>query len=172
MKSREPISKWIANARPYEVLSLGLQMEVGAQYRYSKMAAAADHRLARAKFRYLAAEEREHARLLAAARRGMERPAKMRPLPVSLSEVRGRARGDNPEAVLRLAIRAEKHSEKFYGQCSRLCRGPAARRLFEQMAEQEARHAAALREELGELRGEFAWRSLEGTPPAEEDFWG
>ena len=79
--------------------------------------------------------------------------------------------GDTPEASLRLALQAEKDSESFYRRCAARCRKAAARKLFEGLAEQESRHARLLQDELVLLGGGFAWRSLEGTPPAEEDFW-
>jgi len=165
------IGKWLAEAAPYEALSLALQMEMGAVRRYSGMAGAAKNRLARAKFRYLAEEEREHARLIAAARRATPRPERPHRPPASLSEVEGLPEGDAPDASVRLAIRAEKESEKFYRRCAARCRKPAARSLFRGLAEQESRHARVLQDELVLLSGGFAWRSLEGTPPPEDGFW-
>jgi rubrerythrin len=78
---------------------------------------------------------------------------------------------DTPEASLRLALQAEKDSESFYRRCAARCRKVAARKLFETLVEQESRHARLLQDELVLLGGGFAWRSLEGTPPAEDDFW-
>ena len=171
MKSIAQVLRWVDSAGPYEVLSLALQMEQGAVRCYTAMATAARRRLTKAKFRYLAEEEREHARLVAQSRKNLERPAKTRKIPPSLSEVRGTADGSNPEAAVRLAIRAEQESEALYKRCAERCSGEAIRQLFTRMAEQESRHATALKDELGELRGEFSWRSIEGTPPAEEHFW-
>jgi rubrerythrin len=162
---------WVAKAGPYEVLSFALRMEQGALRRYARMAGQAKSRLASAKLRYLAEEEREHARLLGQAIRGLTRPEKLRRTPISRAEVAGFPDGDTPEASLNLAFRAEKDSESFYRRCAARCRKAAARKLFEWLAEQESRHARLVQDELVLLGGSFAWRSLEGTPPAEDDFW-
>lgn len=164
-------SDWVAEAGPYEVLTFALRMEQGALRRYSRMAGQAKSRLAGAKLRYLAEEEREHARLLGQAIRSLTRPEKLRRTPVSRAEVAGFPEGDTLEASLKLALRAEKDSESFYRRCSKRCRKAAARKLFDWLAEQEARHARLIQDELVLVGGSFAWRSLEGTPPAEEDFW-
>ena len=169
--SARRIGKWLADAAPYEALSLALQMEMGAVRLYAAMARAAKDRLSSAKFRYLAEEERGHARLLAAARKAMARPERAHRLPAALSEVEGLPEDDSPEASVRLAIRAEKNSEKFYSNCAARCRKPDARNLFNGLAAQESRHARLLQEELVLLGGGFAWRSLEGTPPPEDNFW-
>jgi rubrerythrin len=162
---------WIANAGPYEVISFALRMEQGALMRYLRMAGQAKSRLTSAKLRYLAEEEREHARLLGVALQGLTRPAELRRTPISRAEVAGFPDGDTPEASLRLALKAEKDSESFYRRCAARCRKAAARKLFDGLAEQEVRHARLLQDELVLLGGSFAWRSLEGTPPPEEDFW-
>jgi rubrerythrin len=169
--SAHSIWDWVADATPYEVLSFALRMEQGALRRYTRMAGQAKSRLMSAKLRYLAEEEREHARLLGEAIRGMARPAKLRRTPISRAEVAGFPEGDTPEASLRLALRAEKDSGGFYRRCAARCRKAAARKLFEGLVEQESRHARLLQDELVLLGGGFAWRSLEGTPPPEEDFW-
>jgi rubrerythrin len=162
---------WVADATPYEALSFALRMEQGALRRYTRMAGQAASRLAGAKLRYLAEEEREHARLLGRAIRGLARPGKLRRTPISRAEVAGFPEGDTPEASLRLALKAEKDSETFYRRCAARCRKAAARKLFEALAGQESRHARLLQDELVLLGGGFAWRSLEGAPPPEEDFW-
>jgi rubrerythrin len=162
---------WIADASPYEVLSFALRMEQGALRRYTRMAAQAESRLTAAKLRYLAEEEREHARLLGEAIQGLTRPDKLRRTPVSRAEVAGFPAGDTPEASLKLALKAEKDSESFYKRCAKRCRKPAARKLFEGLVEQESRHAHLIQDELTLVGGGFAWRSLEGTPPPEDDFW-
>jgi rubrerythrin len=162
---------WVADAGPYEVLSFALRMEQGALRRYTRMAVQAKSRLTSAKLRYLAEEEREHARLLGKAIQGLTRPAKLRRTAISRAEVAGFPHDDTPEASLRLALQAEKDSESFYRRCASRCRKAAARKLFESLVEQESRHARLLQDELVLLGGGFAWRSLEGTPPAEDDFW-
>jgi rubrerythrin len=162
---------WVEEAGPYEALSFALRMEQGALRRYMRMADKAKSRLAGAKLRYLAEEEREHARLLGLAIRGLARPGKLRRAPISRAEVAGFPRDDTPEASLRLALQAEKDSESFYRRCAERCRKADARNLFERLAEQESRHARLLQDELVLLGGGFAWRSLEGAPPAETDFW-
>ena len=162
---------WIADAGPYEVLSFALRMEQGAMRRYMRMADQAKNRLTGAKLRYLAEEEREHARLLGQAIRGLARPRNLRRTAISRAEVAGFPHDDTPEASLRLALQAEKDSETFYRRCAERCRKAAARKLFERLVEQESRHARLLEDELVLLGGGFAWRSLEGTPPAEGDFW-
>jgi rubrerythrin len=169
------------------VLSFALRMEQGALRRYTRMAAQAKSRLMSAKLRYLAEEEREHARLLGKAIQGLTRPGKLHRAPISRAEVAGFPEGDTPEASLRLALRAEKDSESFYRRCAARCRKAAhstrlraalsdgrraaARKLFEWLVEQESRHARLIQDELLLLGGGFAWRSLEGTPPPEDDFW-
>jgi rubrerythrin len=95
----------------------------------------------------------------------------MHALPRHPSEIKARRVGDNPQAAIRLAIRGEQDSEKFYRQCAERCQKGAARQMFEKLADREHQHEIALREELGEVRGDFAWRSLEGAAPVEEDFW-
>ena len=160
----------VAEAGPYEVLSFALRMEQGALRRYMRMAGQAKSLPTRAKLRYLAEEEREHARLLGKAMEGLTRPRKVRRAPISRAEVSGFPDEDTPEASLRLALQAEKDSESFYRRCAARCRAGAARKLFEMLVEQESRHARLLQDELVQLGG-FAWRSLEGRPPAEDDFW-
>ncbi len=169
--SARSIWGWVADAGPYEVISFALRMEQGALRRYTRMAAQAESRLTSAKLRYLAEEEREHARLLGQALQGLTRPEKLRRTPISRAEVAGFPHDDTPEASLRLALQAEKDSESFYRLCAARCRKAAARKLFEGLAGQESRHARLLQDELALLGGGFAWRSLEGTPPAEEDLW-
>ena len=162
---------WVADAGPYEVLSFALRMEQGALRRYTRMAGQATNRLTSAKLRYLAEEEREHARLLGQAIHGLARPGKLRRTPISRAEVTGFPAGDTSEASLRLALKAEKNSKTFYRHCAVRCRKAATRKLFEGLIEQESRHARLVQDELVLLGGSFAWRSLEGTPPAEDDFW-
>ncbi len=169
--SARNIWSWVEDAGPYEVLSFALRMEQGAMRRYTRMADQVKNRLAGAKLRYLAEEEREHARLLGQAIRGLARPGKLRRAPISRAEVAGFPHDDTPEASLRLALQAEKDSETFYRRCAERCRKAAARKLFERLVEQESRHAQLLQDELVLLGGGFAWRSLEGAPPAEGDFW-
>jgi rubrerythrin len=163
--------KWMAAARPYEVLTLAVRMEQGAVRRYAAMAKAATNRLAAAKFRYLAAEEREHARVLAALRQKLRRPRGATLPPIAVSEVAGAGSGDTPVAALQWAIRSEEEAQRFYRLCAKRSRRAAVRRLFERLADQERRHALTLTEELTMLRGAFAWSSIEGNPPVEEDFW-
>ena len=109
---------WVAQAGPYEALSFALRMEQGALRRYTRMAAQAKSPVAGAKLRYLAEEEREHARLLGQAIRGLARPEKLSRAPVSRAEVAGFPEGDTPEASLRLALGAEKESEALYRRCA------------------------------------------------------
>lgn len=161
---------WIAKAGPYEILSLAIEMEHGAMKRYGEMAKSAEHRLARAKFRYLAEEEREHARVLSAARREVLQPEKSARAP-SVTEGGGRPREDTPEGALRVALDAEHDAEAFYRDCSARCRGREARTLFLLLAEQESRHARILDEELKLLDGLGGWRGIAGTAPDEQDFW-
>ena len=101
----------------------------------------------------------------------MARPVRAHRPPASLSEVEGLPEGESPEASVRLAVHAEKDSEKFYRRCAARCRKADARSLFNGLAAQESRHARLLQEELVLLGGGFAWRSLEGTPPPEDNFW-
>ena len=140
--------KWLAKASPYDVLSLGIRMEQGAVRTYRAMAKQASSPPSRAKFRYLAAEEREHARILAQARKRTSRPSGPRdPLPAA-SEVERDVECLTPTEAVRLAIR-----------------------MFETLAKQESGHAKALESELKALQGPLPWSSLEGFVPEEKDYW-
>ncbi len=163
--------RWFAEARPYEILTLAIRMEQGAARNYAAMARAMKNRTAQAKFRYLAEEEREHARILGAARNNLARPEPARKLPVALAEVTGTPDGDRPAQAVELALRAEREAEKFYRDCARRCARSAGRTIFIHLAEQEAGHARILNAELKALAGPLPWSSIEGSMPEEEDFW-
>jgi len=162
---------WFDAAGPYEVLSLGIRMERGAAKTYRAMAKNAPSAALRAKFRYLAEEEREHGRLLAEARVRTRPSSKARPLPVSASEAETVVEGRTPAEAVRLALRSEHEAEIFYRECASRCRRAKGRKLFETLAAQESGHAAALEREFKALRGPLPWSSLEGFVPEEKDYW-
>jgi len=173
MAKPNDIKDWISKATVYETISLAIRMERGAIQQYSRMASAADSPLIRAKLRYLTEEERDHARILAAMRRNLPVARRSRSLPVyHLAEADEAPIGALPADVLRLAVSNERSAESFYRLCASRCRRAAARKLFQQLAEREVRHRELLEDELNELTGVFAWRSLEDAPPVEKDFWG
>lgn len=170
MPSRASLSRWIAKASPYDVLSLAIAQEQAACRQYMRFARESTHRLARAKFRYLAEEERDHVRTLAEALRAVPAPARRLPPPAAaLPEAK--LEGDSPEAALRVAIADERQAEKFYTACAVRCRAAATRQVFESLAEQESHHAEVLAAELALMASSFTWSSIEGAPPAEGDFW-
>ena len=164
-------AKWVANASPHEVLSLAIRMEQGAVRTYRSMAKQASSAPSRAKFRYLAAEEREHARILAEARKRTSRPSGPRLAPPPMSEVESDVEDLTPTEAVRLAIRSEHDAEAFYRLCAKRCRSAKSRRMFETLAKQESGHAKALESELKALQGPLPWSSLEGFVPEEKDYW-
>lgn len=166
------LDKWIAAASAYEILSLAIRMEQGAARTYAGMARLALAAVAKAKFRYLAEEEREHARILGKARAATPRPSRVQKLPVTVAEVSGVPKGKSSADAVRLAIQAEREAELFYTACAARCRRAKARRMFAFLANQEAGHAAALDIELKALRGPQPWSSMEGFIPEENDYWG
>ena len=168
---RRNCDSWFARANACDVLTLAVRMEQGAARTYASLARKAEHPATRAKFRYLAAEEREHGRVLGKARRNLTRPPHAHNLLASVAEAGGVADGDSPQAVLRQAIRSEKEAEALYRACAARCKRAAPKRMFERLAGQEAGHAVALEAELRTLSGAFAWSSIEGAVPEEEDFW-
>jgi rubrerythrin len=169
-QNTRPLDRWLETAGPYETLTLALRMEQGAARGYLAMARAAAGRVARAKFQYLVAEEREHARRLAEARRALPRPAQPVGVP-EVAEAAGLPENESLSAALRLAVENERQAERLYRQCAARCRGKIARQLFRSLADQETRHAQWLGEELRLLDGAPAWGSIEGQAPVEQDFW-
>jgi len=165
------IGVWAQKATPFEILSLAIRMEQGAAAGYRRLARSARTPPAQAKFRYLAEEEREHARLLAAARARLVRPTVGMALPLTAAEVSGAPEGESPVAAVRLALQAEKEANAFYLACARRCGKGAAGEMFRLLAAQERGHAAELSRELKQLAGPLPWSSLEGTVPEEKDYW-
>ena len=161
----------LAEANPYEVLTMAIAMERGAVRTYAALAKTTQHRLARAKFRYLAAEEREHARILGRMRKNLKRPKRAQKFPDTFSEAGPLTDSGNTAAVLREAIRAEQKAEAFYEECAARCRRAAARGIFKFLAAQEAGHEKELKDELKALSGPLPWSSLEGDIPEEGDYW-
>ena len=167
------IAPWVSAASPFEVVSLAIQMERGAVRQYARMGMSARSALLRAKFRYLAEEEREHARLLAGLRRNLRRPEKTLPIPRDfMAEATGTLAGDRISDALKLAIRNEVSAEAFYRNCAQRARKAGVRKLFNDLADREVRHKEFLQDELSQQTGMFPWRGLEGALPSEEDFWG
>ena len=172
MAKNNEVRKMLEKASPYEVFSLALAMERGAAKQYTLLAKRAGKKLTKTKLLYLAEEERDHARRIAALRRGLEVPEQPRILALAeLAEVRGSPETDSLSGALELALAMERQSEELYRHCAERSHSPAACRLFEALAAQEARHAALLREELNLVAGPYTESSLEGTPPVEEEFW-
>lgn len=167
---RASLSAWVAKASPYDVLSLAIAMEQAACRQYMHMARESTNRLARAKFRYLAEEERDHVRALAEALRAIPAPKKRLALPAAaLPAVKAGA--DSAEAAVRVALAEERQAEKFYDACADRCRNATTRKVFELIADQEAHHAEVLAAELRLMDSSFAFGSIEGAPPDEGDFW-
>lgn len=170
-KGNTRLTAWVAKASVYDALTLAVQMERGAVRAYTALAKSAPDRVTRAKFRYLAEEEREHLRMASVTRRAFPKPCESTPPPASLSEADGVAEQKNAAAAVRHAIRGEQKAQDFYRACAARCRKPTARKMFERFAAQEARHAMILKEELALLAGGPGGSSLEGGVPIEEDFW-
>lgn len=172
MAKNDEMTQWLARATPFEVVSLAIQMERGAVRQYAELAKTAATALIRAKLRYLAEEEREHARLLAAMRRKLSPPKKLLSVPRRpLAEATGLLVGERISDALKLAINNERSAETFYRLCAGRARKAGPRRLFSQLADREVRHRELLQDELNQQAGAFPWRSLEGALPTEEDFW-
>jgi rubrerythrin len=166
------LTQWVAKASPFEVVSLAIQMERGAVRQYAHLAKTAPTALVRAKLRYLAEEEREHARLLAAMRRNLHPPRKPLSVPTRpLAEATGPLAGERIADALKLAVKNERSAEAFYRLCAGRAREADTRKIFSRLADREVRHRELLQEEMNQQQGAFPWRSLEGTLPPEEDFW-
>ena len=161
----------LTEATPYDSLSMALAMERGAVRTYTGLAKVTESRLACAKFRYLAEEEREHARILGRLRKNLKRPRNPQELPRAFSEAPLPMDGDSMAAVLRGAIRAEQEAREFYKSCADRCHRATARGVFKFLAEQEAGHEQELKAELRLLSGPLPWSSLEGAIPEEADYW-
>ena len=170
-KAAVRVPKWMQSASAAELLAMARQRERGASRRYAWLARQAEDRVVRAKLRYLAAEEAEHERIIKGMAEGLPGPPKRSETPAGLSEVEQPLENETLESVLKLAIASERDSEKLYRATASLCSSAEVRRVFEGLADAEARHAVTLREELDLQRGAPAWRGLEGRIWAEEDFW-
>ncbi len=168
--ARRSLTAWVAKASPYDVLSLAVEMERAACREYMRLARHSENRLARAKFRYLAEEERDHVRALGAALRGMPTPAKRAATPTGVV-AEGAPESDSVEAAVRFALADERRAAKFYRACAGRCRSAATQRVFEQLADQEEHHGEVLSAELAMMGASYAWSSIEGAPPLEGDFW-
>jgi rubrerythrin len=172
MARQDRIAEWISTASPFEAVSLAIQMERGAVRQYARMAKSAATALLRAKLRYLAEEEREHARLLAGLRRNLHPSATLQPIPRDfMAEATGAPAGGRISDILKLAIKNEVSAEAFYRSCAERAGKAGVRNLFTQLAEREVRHREFLQDELSQQTGTVPWRGLEGALPGEEDFW-
>ncbi len=172
MAKKNELRAILEKASPYEVFSLALAMERGAAKQYTLLAKRAGRKLTKAKLLYLAEEERDHARRIGILRRGLAAPEQSRVLAMAeLAEVRGSPETDSTGGALELALGMEHQSEELYKHCAGRTKSSSARTLFEQLAAQESRHAALLREELNLIAGPYQESSIEGTPPVEEAFW-
>lgn len=167
---RASLSAWIAKASPYDVLSLAIAQEQAACRQYMHLARESGNRLARSKFRYLAEEERDHVRTLAAVLKNLTAPTK--PLkPPSSALPAAKPVTDSAESAVRVALAEERNAEKFYNACADRCRAAATRQVFELLAEQEGHHAEVLSAELNLMNSSYAFGSIEGVLPDEKDFW-
>ena len=162
--------KWVAGATPGEVLAVARARERGASRQYAAMARCAQDRVLRAKLRYLAAEEADHAKRVADMAKGLARPGRGFRPPDGVSEVPPDAAEEDLIATLRWALQAERASRALYLAAADWS-AASARQVFQQLAQSEGRHEEMLRLELAALEGRPVWSSLEGRVWAEEDFW-
>lgn len=171
MARQMQVTEWLSTAQPREIISLAIQMERGSVRQYAHLAKTSQTALLRAKFRYLAEEEREHARLLAEWRHNLGEQGAARNVPREfMAEGSGEMNGDRIADALRLAIINETTAETFYRTCAGRARGGVSE-IFNQLADREARHKDILQDELMQQTGTFPWRGLTGALPNEEDFW-
>jgi len=170
-KSKQPVPQWLREAQPEEVVATAIARERGAARRYAAMARSAEDRVVKAKLRYLAAEEGEHARLLRAMAKALPRPRQDFRPPAGSAEARGDWDRPSVQQALDMAIRSEREARSLYESAASLCRHAKSRGVFRELARAEERHEMLLRQELSLQRDQQGWRGLLGTVWSEEDFW-
>ena len=135
---------WVRKATPAEALTAARQMERGASRRYASMAHHAGSPALRAKLRWLAADEAEHARALSQMLKSLPKPGPGFRPSADLSEVEGGPAGDDLRSALEMAISAEREAREFYETAARLCAAAETRAVFESLARTEERHEQML----------------------------
>jgi rubrerythrin len=163
------IPSWMRRLGPAGALAVAVARERGAMRFYADLARRAGDRVVLARFRFLAAEEAGHARVLAGMARSLGR--RREALPAGLSEVKRPPEGQTTRAALETALEAERAAQALYRSAARLCAGVEARAVFERLAAAEEQHEQMIRLELRAQLGVAEWAGLEGRVWAEEQFW-
>ena len=147
-----------------EALSVAIYNEQSAFDFYTKLSDTIKNKSGKEKFKFLAADERRHRKLLEdhyqKVTGGKEFP--FDPGKVKAVEVDVRDNTTASEA-LDIGIKAEKEAYKFYSKSGAETKDPEAKKMFLMLAEEEDRHYNILNAEKQALIGQFYWFTLD-TP--------
>jgi rubrerythrin len=149
-----------------QAVELAIYREIGARNFYRRISDGIDNSEGKEKFSQLSRDEENHRIKLESWYEKMTGGA-FSPDDVRLeqSEIRGLAVDGQTGALeaLNIAIGAETQAREFYeGQAERAS-DPELRRLFEQLAEEEAGHFALLEAERNSIIGGFYWFDMDNT---------
>ena len=152
-----------------EALSLAIYNEQSAYDFYTKLSDTIKNQSGKEKFKFLAADERRHRKLLEGHYQklagGKEFP--FDPGKVKAVEVDVRDNTTASEA-LDIGIKAENEAYQFYRKSGAETKDPEAKKMFLMLAEEEDRHYNILNAEKQALIGQFYWFTLD-TPGMMED---
>ncbi len=147
-----------------EALSLAIYNEQSAFDFYTKLSDTIKNPSGKEKFKFLAADEKRHRKLLEdhyqKVTGGKEFPFDSGKVKAVNVDIR-----DNTTAseALDIGIKAENEAYRFYRKSAAETKDPEAKKMFLKLAEEEDRHYNILNAEKQALIGQFYWFTLD-TP--------
>jgi rubrerythrin len=161
---KEAEGKITSEMSALEALSLAIYNEQSAFDFYTKLSDTIKNPSGKEKFKFLAADEKRHRKLLEDHYRkvtgGQKFPFDSGKVKAVSVEVR-----DNTTAseALDIGIKAENEAYRFYSKSAGETKDPEAKKMFLMLAEEEDRHYNILNAEKQALIGQFYWFTLD-TP--------
>lgn len=167
----------LASLTLQDALDLAILLEDESRDRYQEYAGIMGNQLATqvsGMFQAMAAGEARHSAQLAARRRALFADAPRRLSREVVSEVEAPDAGarhvfDSPREAMEAALLSEERAHQFYAAALPQVRDPEVRALFAEIAAEEERHQAFLRElvrHMPEASEPIGWELETGSDPA------